>query len=150
MAQEMIREYRMPAKDMYHDIVKEALINDGWEVTDDPLWLGLKGSDINLYIDLAAEKLITANRDNEKIAVEIKSFTSASLLSEFHAALGQFLNYRVALESQKIKRELYLAIPYDIFDTFFSKDFIKATCKTYNINLIVFNLETKRIVQWKK
>ncbi|NJM23491.1 MAG: hypothetical protein HC907_35095, partial [Richelia sp. SM1_7_0] len=26
----------MPAKDFYHDIVVAALIDDGWEITDDP------------------------------------------------------------------------------------------------------------------
>lgn len=27
----------MPAKDLYHEHVKNALIKDGWEITSDPL-----------------------------------------------------------------------------------------------------------------
>jgi hypothetical protein len=27
----------MPARDFYHDVVKAALITDGWTITDDPL-----------------------------------------------------------------------------------------------------------------
>ncbi|RLC08091.1 MAG: hypothetical protein DRI57_24680 [Deltaproteobacteria bacterium] len=40
------------------------------------------------YIDLGAEKLIAAQKDETKIAVEIKSFSAPSVVSEFHAALG--------------------------------------------------------------
>ncbi|MCP5029653.1 MAG: fatty-acid synthase, partial [Actinomycetia bacterium] len=29
----------MPAKDLYHDVVKNALVKDGWEITHDPLTL---------------------------------------------------------------------------------------------------------------
>ncbi|UJS23761.1 XisH family protein [Thiothrix winogradskyi] len=29
----------MPAKDLYHDAVKQAPIKDGWTVTNDPLHL---------------------------------------------------------------------------------------------------------------
>jgi hypothetical protein len=29
----------MPAKDIYHETVKNALIKDGWTITDDPLKL---------------------------------------------------------------------------------------------------------------
>ena len=31
-----IRRFLMPARDMYHNAVKAALINDGWTVTHDP------------------------------------------------------------------------------------------------------------------
>lgn len=44
----------MPAKDIYHDHVRNALIKDGWTITHDPLVLkwGLK----DLYINLGAEQ----------------------------------------------------------------------------------------------
>lgn len=41
-----------------------------------------------MYIDLGAEKLIAAQRDQEKIAVEVKSFLRGSAISEFHTAVG--------------------------------------------------------------
>jgi len=59
----------MPAKDLYHDNVCNALIKDGWTITDDPLVLSIGTRSV--YIDLGAEKLIAAERDNQKIAVEI-------------------------------------------------------------------------------
>jgi len=44
----------MPAKDFYHDIVVQAVIKDGWEITHDPFVLSYGGRD--LYVDLGAEK----------------------------------------------------------------------------------------------
>ncbi len=44
----------MPAKDIYHDAVKNALIKDGWLIIADPYII--KYEDAELYADLAAEK----------------------------------------------------------------------------------------------
>jgi XisH protein len=48
-----------------------------------------------MQIDLGAEKLIAAEKDNQKIAVEIKSFLRTSKITDFYNALGQFLPYKV-------------------------------------------------------
>jgi hypothetical protein len=66
---------------------------------------------VEMYVDLGAEKIIAAEKDGQKIAVEIKSFIGPSNISEFHTAIGQFINYRVALEEQYPDRTLYLAVP---------------------------------------
>ena len=66
----------MPAKDIYHDTVKNALIKDGWTITHDPLRLSI--DDKNLFIDLGAERIIAAVKGTKKIAVEIKSFVGRS------------------------------------------------------------------------
>lgn len=50
----------MPAQDIFHDSVKNALIKDGWTITDDPLYLDYGG--IDMYVDLGAEKLIAAEK----------------------------------------------------------------------------------------
>jgi len=107
----------MPAKDLFHDAVKNALIKEGWTITDDPLTFKIDG--INISIDLGAEKIIGAEKDGEKIAVEIKSFISPSPLTEFHAALGQTLNYRLFLEEENSNRQIFLAIPVETYREFF-------------------------------
>lgn len=68
----------MPAKDLYHDRVKTALIKDGWTITNDPYFI--KYEDAELYADLAAEKPLSAERQGQKIVVEIKSFVGKSLM----------------------------------------------------------------------
>ena len=86
-------------KDYFHSVVKAALIQDGWAVTDDPLKIKVGG--VDMEIDLGAEQIIAAERQGQKIAVEVKSFlVGTSAISEFHRALGQFINYRAALKSE--------------------------------------------------
>lgn len=46
----------MPAKDLYHDTFKAALVKDGWTITDDPLKIEVGRRFI--YIDLGAQKLL--------------------------------------------------------------------------------------------
>lgn len=100
----------MPAKDIYHEIVKEALVKEGWTITHDPYTLEMDAGE-RLYVDLGAEKLLAAEKENEKIAVEIKSFNSLSPYTDFHQALGQYVSYQLLLEDQDPDRKLYLAIP---------------------------------------
>jgi hypothetical protein len=106
----------MPAKDLFHE-VRRALEKEGWQITQDPLFLRFGG--VELYIDLGAEKLIAAQKDHEKIAVEVKSFIGASETTEFSTALGQFLKYQLALEEEEPERLLFLAIPVDVSRSFF-------------------------------
>ena len=111
------------AKDVFHSAVKNGLEKDGWVITDDPLRIKAGGAD--MQIDLGAEKVIAAERGEEKIAVEVKSFIGASNISEFHTAVGQFINYRVALEEQQPKRLLYLAVPLGVHRKFFFLPFVQ-------------------------
>jgi len=125
----------MPAKDIFHDAVKNGLQKDGWTVTHDPLFIHFDES--KLYIDLAAEKLIAAEKNEQKIAVEVKSFMNDSPMSEFHLAVGKFINYYIALETVKPFRELYLAVPIEIFELsemLVSYCFIKILCYSCDEN----------------
>jgi len=50
----------MPAKDIFHESVRNALEKDGWNITHDPLHL--KVDDIEFFIDLGAERLFAAQK----------------------------------------------------------------------------------------
>jgi hypothetical protein len=136
----------MAARDAFHDAVKTALIKDQWRVTDDPLLLQVGG--VDMYVDLGAEKLLAAEKDHQQIAVEVKSFLGPSLVSDFHLALGQFLNYRLALSQQDPERSLYLAVPRETFTTFFALPFIQAAVQQYQLSLLVYDTEREEVVQW--
>ncbi|MGL4882011.1 MAG: XisH family protein [Waterburya sp.] len=137
------------AKDIFHDTVKKALEKDGWKITHDPY--RLRYGVVDVYIDLAAEEAIAAEKEGIKIAVEVKSFASSSNISEFHTALGQFLNYRIALESSdEPERLLYLAIPKDVYQTFLRFEPAKTVINRYNILLIVYDPNQEVIEQWIK
>lgn len=88
-------------------------------------------------------------KNGEKIAVEIKSFIGKSNISEFHNAIGQFINYRVALEEQSPDRVLYLAIPLTTYQTFFSLQFIQTVIKRFEVKVIVYDPANEVIWQWQ-
>jgi hypothetical protein len=103
----------MPAIDIYHNVVKNALIKDGWTVTHDPytITFGQK----NVFVDLGAERLLAAEKDQEKIAVEVKSFQGASDVRDLEMAIGQYVFYRSLLARFEPERKLFLAVPYSVF-----------------------------------
>lgn len=133
-------------KDRFHNVVRTALEKDGWQITADPYEISI--DDVDFEIDLAAEQLLAAVRENQKIAVEIKSFISPSNVSDFHTALGQFLNYRDALEVIEPDRQLYLAVRVPIYESFFQRRFIRAAVERYQLRLIIYDVQQEAIVQW--
>ena len=137
------------AKDIFHGTVRKALEKDGWVITHDPY--RLRYGVVDVYIDLAAEEAIAAEKDGQKIAVEVKSFASGSNISEFHTALGQFLNYRIALESSaEPERVLYLAVPKDVYQAFLRFEPAKTVIKRYSILLIIYDPNQEAIEKWIK
>jgi hypothetical protein len=136
----------MAAKDLFHEAVKIALQKEKWAITDDPLKLEVAGA--KLEIDLGAERLLAAQRGNEKIAVEIKSFLSDSPITDYHAALGQFLNYRLALELSEPDRILYLAVPAIAHESFFQREFAQLSIERYQIKRIIYDPTIEAILQW--
>jgi hypothetical protein len=134
------------AKDKFHDIVKNALIKDDWLITDDPLFLKVGG--LEFFVDLGAEKLLSAERNGQRIAVEVKSFVGASSVTDFHLAIGQFINYRTALRLKESDRKLFLAIPENIYESFFQKELPQVIIKEYGLDILIYNIESEAIVRW--
>ncbi|MEG4113510.1 MULTISPECIES: XisH family protein [unclassified Microcoleus] len=138
----------MAARDLFHDAVKKALQKEEWEITADPLIVKIQG--VKFEIDLATEKILAAEKLGQKIAVEIKSFLNNSAITDFHLALGQFLNYRLALQIKEPDRTLYLAVPFDTFDSFFQEPFIQEAVNVYQLKLVVYDPQKEVIVEWKE
>ncbi len=135
-------------RDKFHNAVRHGLEKDGWTITEDPL--RIRSGRVDMQIDLGAERLLAAIRGKEKIAVEVKSFTNPSNISEFHTALGQFLNYQVALEEQKPEFKLFLAIPMGTFKTFFNLPFVQTVVERFQLSLLVYNPSEEVILEWKR
>ncbi len=136
----------MPARDKVHDIVKNALIKDGWTITDDPLTL--KFGNTELYVDLGAEKVLAAEKEGQKIAVEIKSFLGKSIIAEAQDAIGQFIMYREVLSDYESDRTLFLAISEDVLENEFSDVLRNLLLERLKIKILVFNIETEEITKW--
>lgn len=138
----------MSAKDIFHEVVKLALQKEQWVITNDPL--KIKYGTVNFQINLGAERLVAAEKEGEKIAVEIKSFLNPSAITDFYAALGQFLSYRLALEVNEPDRILYMAVSIDTYRTFFQLEFTQSAIRRYQVLLIVYDPVNEVIVEWIK
>ena len=134
------------ARDLLHQVVREALEADGWLITHDPLVLKVGG--LRLEVDLAAEQVLAAEKGTEQIAVEIKSFLSKSKLHDFYEAKGQYDVYRAGLAADESNRRLYLAVDADAYTSFFTKSLITQIVEEDSMALIVLDVDTKRITKW--
>ncbi len=116
------------------------ITHDPYRMTEyDPEW----------EIDFGAEKIIAAERGVEKIAIEVKSFLEISFANEFHKVLGQYLNYFSALKRIDPDRQLFLAVPKDVFEEEFHRLGIANAVSDYSVKILVFDKSLKEAILWK-
>lgn len=138
----------MPALDRYHETVRNALIKEGWTITDDPLQLTVGKR--TLSVDLGAERvLIGAERDKERIAVEIKTFGGMSPVADLQQAMGQFLMYKTILAQTEPERTLYLAVSDEVRDSILSEELGQLMLQEHIERVLYFSVEREEIIEWK-
>ena len=137
----------MPAKDLYHDNVKNSLIKDDWKITHDPLRIRLARGR-NLFVDLGAERLLAAERGTEKIAVEVKSFTSPSNMKDLEEAVGQVVLYAHLLVRYYPEYKLFLAVTENVCKTVFEEEAGQTLIEDGIIRLFSFDPNQEVIVRW--
>jgi len=142
----LLKRLAMPAKDIYHETVKNVLIKDGWTITHDPLMLRWGSTDV--YIDLGAEQLLAAEKRGQKIAVEIKSFVGRSNVDDLEKALGQYLLYHDILAQREPDRILYLAVHEGVWLGIFAEPIGKLLLDNQRIKLLVFDRRAEVILRW--
>ncbi len=136
----------MSRRDALHFSLRRAIEKDGWTVTDDPLVLVLRQT--LLKADLGAEKFFAAEKQGRKIAVEIKEFDSASVISELEKTIGQLQLYQWALEEQEPERQLFLAVSQDVYLKHFSKQIFQLAMQRNSIKLLVYDPMREEVLQW--
>jgi len=137
----------VPAHNIYHDAVVRALEADGWTITHDPLTLSFGGKD--LFVDLGAERsAIAAEKDDQRIAVEIQSFLSPSSVRDLQEAVGQYEVYRAVLVETEPERILYLAAPRRVYEGLLSERFGQLVVNRLGLRLLIFDEEQEKVVRW--
>jgi len=137
------------AKDKYHALVRNILEADGWRITHDPyfLMLGKRRG----FIDLGAERVILgAEKGDEKVAIEVKSFLGLSDVDQFEDALGQYLLYKPALQEKEPERVLYLAFPITFYNSLFDDSYFQKIAQLYDLKMLIFDEKSESISEWKK
>ena len=134
------------ARDKIHNLIKQALINEGWKITHDPYPVRVGGFDME--IDLGSENFLAAEREETKIAVEIRTFAGLSKVYDFHLAVGQFFDYRVALKVKEEERVLFVGITEDVYEEVFLLPFAQMVIAELKMKILVVNSNTNKIVKW--
>jgi len=137
----------MSRRDKFYDVVCNALEAEGWTITHKEY---VFDADPQLSTDLGAERLLVAERQLEKIAVEIKSFLLDSQVAELEKAIGQYGLYRKLLEFQDPDRILYLAVPHHAYENIFSRQVGKLAIEEFNLRLIVYDIAEEEPLLWIK
>lgn len=138
----------MPARDIYHDKVKNALIKDGWTITHDPLRLSWGGRD--MYVGLGAERLLAAEKAGQRIAVEVKSFVGASEMDDLEKAIGQFVLYQAVLAEREPDRLLFLAVPQFVLRDVFEQPLGELLFQKNLVHVMGFDPDMEVILQWTR
>lgn len=138
----------MPKLDAHHQIVKRALVRNGWTITHDSLTIKYKG--FRWIVDLGAEKGLAAEKSGRKIAVEVKVFGGKSFASDLEKALGQYGIYRTLLKKTDPGRELFMALEQEVWHDYFRRPAIEEIIADQQVHLPVFNAGTEEVIQWIK
>lgn len=138
------------AKDIYHELVKTALENEGWIITHDPYYLSVGIGRRKVAADFGAEKFLVAEKGLEKILVEVKSFISTSNINELHHSVGQYDFYALLLEEQEPERIPFLAMPQDAYEDLIREPIIQTFLDRHQVKLIIFDINKPLIHTWKK
>ena len=136
----------MPAKDIYHNAVRFALVKDGWEILTEDYTLEYGGD--RLYVDIAAEKSIAAEKQGQTILVEVKSFLGRSFINDLEQAVGQYIVYRDILVETALDFELYLAITQGTYKSYFQRQLAQMIINRNQVKLLIVDAENEVIVEW--
>lgn len=106
----------MPPRDTIHYIVKQAITKYGWKITDDPyvIFYGERFLFVDLglieskTLDQIEGRFIGAERENRRIAIEIKEFQGRSAIADLEQAIGQYVLYRLLLNKVDLPLKLVI------------------------------------------
>ena len=97
---------------------------------------------------MGAEKLFATEKQGRKIAVEVKSFVSASPVNDLEEAVGQYIIYEDILDRLEPERIIYLAIRAEVYAQIFSEPIGQLLLEKKRFKLIVFDSLKETIVRW--
>jgi XisH protein len=139
----------MAARDLYYDLVKNALRKDGWRITHNPLRLRLPTHDTQTGQGEAAEEsLLGAEKDERKIAVVVKSFVDRGAAADLQRALEHLRLYHTRLHATAPDHTLYLAVRQTTYRDYFTGASGAQLLASHPTLFLVFDPRTEAIVNW--
>ena len=139
-------EHTVPRKDTIHEAVRNALINDGWTITNDPFRVEIAETDV--YIDLRAERVEDEGRIRHALVIEVKSFSSLSPIHDLEVALGQYELYRTFLRYASTTDSLYLAVSDITYKELFGRIAFQIIVQQHQVAMIVVDVVEEKVIKW--
>lgn len=137
----------MPKLDQCHPQIVLALEKEGWRVDEKPR--RLVHEERLVFIDIRATRRVNGSRQQILLA-EIKCFPDRDGTTlELYIAFGQYIIYRALLAQEEIRSPLYLAIPDEVYEDVFDST-VRRAMSDNQVKLVIVNLETETITQWRE
>ncbi|MEM1327243.1 MAG: element excision factor XisH family protein [Bacteroidota bacterium] len=134
----------MAARDKLRDLVKATLIKQDWTIAEN---LARIEQEVNLGFKPENNQLIAAEKDGQKIGVQVESFLTSSTLQEMYGVVGRHSMYSLALKHHEPDRKLRIAVPKPIHDSFFQLPFIRDFVKRQEMDLMDYSVENQELTQ---
>ncbi len=116
-----------------------------WTITADPYFIIYKK--LRLIADLGAERSLSAQKENDKIVIEVKSFLNPSFIYDLERAVGQYIIYRNFLKKTAPDHQIYLALNQFVYQANFDET-IEIVVKENQIKLIIVDTDKEVIAKW--
>jgi XisH protein len=102
-----------------------------------------------LFIDLGAvSRFIGAERDGQRLAIEIKGLRGRSAIAELEQAIGQYVLYQLLLRVVDPERTIYLAISIQTYEEIFQEPIGQLVIQDLPLNLLVVDTRLNEVNQW--
>ena len=125
---------------------KNALIKDGWAITDDPFRMVIDDADV--YADLRIVKTEGSTSIVRALVIEIKSFKTASPIHSLANAIGQYEMYRIYLKRIAPDDKLYLAIGLTTYEEQFTRQVFEVILQDKALPVLVVDTDREEVVRW--
>ena len=136
----------MPTQDLYHDVVRDALRQDGWRITHTALQLKARAE--SRAGEFWEGPWLIADKDERKVAVAVSSFVGRSSPADIIQTWGRLGLSRPRLHAMDADRVVYLAIRQATYSACFGETEGNLLLEKEHMQLIVFDPRTEVIVQW--
>jgi hypothetical protein len=136
----------MPAQDLYHDVVRDALRKDGWRITHTALQL--KAMVASGAGEFWEGPWLIADKDERKVAVAVSSFVGRSNPADITQMWKQLALSRPRLHAMDSDRVVHLAVRQATYNACFGGTAGELLLEKEHMQLIVFDPRAEVIVQW--
>jgi hypothetical protein len=122
--------------------VIKALEKSGWIIVDKPFLI--RTNTRRVLADFSITR-----QDETYLIVEVKCFREPDIdINNFYIAVGQYEYYRAAAKLKNMPYDLYLAMPFEVYQRLTQDAAMQFVIETAKIKILLVDLVIEEIVEW--